>query len=264
MRCFTCGERIAEGERHCPTCGSVAGRRERGEVVSVRRCPRCEYRGEGIEYFRRPGHLALLVVAGLFTYGLGALVYWLARRTHRICPRCGLGWEHAGRRRMGSKGGEERGDSRDSLPGGDALPSDGGKRRILGVVTILVAAIVISVGLVEMELVAAAVGTVLGVGGSLSYWWGWRAREERREAVLARLQREVLHLAGRKGGSLTVTEVAADLELSLEAAERVLISMDDGFRVRSEITRDGLLLYEFPEIQHRVEEARGSGGSDEG
>jgi hypothetical protein len=61
----------------------------------------------------------------------------------------------------------------------------------------------------------------------------------------------VLRLATRKGGTLTVTEVAAELDLSMEAAENVLVGMDDGFRVRSEITPEGVLLYEFPEVQHR-------------
>jgi hypothetical protein len=28
--------------------------------------------------------------------------------------------------------------------------------------------------------------------------------------------------------------------------------MDDGFRVRSEVTDDGIVLYEFPEVQHRA------------
>jgi hypothetical protein len=48
-----------------------------------------------------------------------------------------------------------------------------------------------------------------------------------------------------------VTEVASDLNLSLPAAEKVLTSMEDGFRVRSEITKEGVLYYEFPEVLHR-------------
>ena len=63
----------------------------------------------------------------------------------------------------------------------------------------------------------------------------------------------MLRLAARRGGSLTVTEVASELSLSLPAAEKVLIELDDGFRVRSEITEDGILLYEFPEVRHRPE-----------
>ena len=41
------------------------------------------------------------------------------------------------------------------------------------------------------------------------------------------------------------------LDLSLEAAEKILIGMDDGFRVRSDVTDDGVIVYEFPEIRHR-------------
>lgn len=259
MRCSTCGETLEPGEDRCPTCGTAA--RSRGaELARVRRCPRCGYRGEGIRYFRRPGHMALLVVAGIFTYGLGALVYWLARRSHRVCPSCGLGWEHA-RSRVLSQGRDEQEAREAAPPSREALPSGGGKRRVLGVVTILISALVISVGIVEAEAAAVAVGAVVGAAGAGSFWWGWKAQQERRDAVLARLQRQVLLLASRKGGTLTVSEVAADLDLSLEAAERVLISMDDGFRVRSEITDEGLLLYEFPEIQHRARLQKGGGGS---
>ncbi|MGY8779771.1 MAG: hypothetical protein ACKVIN_16825, partial [Longimicrobiales bacterium] len=65
--------------------------------VGVCRCPRCSYQGEGLPYFRRAGHVGLLLGASLFTYGFGGLVYWLARRKHLVCPRCGLGWEKASR-----------------------------------------------------------------------------------------------------------------------------------------------------------------------
>jgi hypothetical protein len=50
-----------------------------------------------------------------------------------------------------------------------------------------------------------------------------------------------------------VTEVASDMSLSLPAAEKVLVAMDDGFRVRSEISKEGILYYEFPEVLHRAE-----------
>ena len=75
------------------------------------------------------------------------------------------------------------------------------------------------------------------------------------------VQRKILKLANAKGGRLTVTEVAADLNLSLPDAEKILISLDDGFRVRSEISNDGVLYYEFPEILHRDQLGSGSTGS---
>jgi hypothetical protein len=122
---------------------------------------------------------------------------------------------------------------------------------VLGVVLALLAVLVAATGLAEGELGLLAGGGVLGLAGSGVVLWGWRALQERRQALRQRLERRVLQLATRKGGSLTVTEVASDLDLSLTAAEGVLIGMDDGFRVRSDITREGVLVYEFPEVQHR-------------
>ena len=76
----------------------------------------------------------------------------------------------------------------------------------------------------------------------------------------ARLQRSVLLLATEKGGTLTVTEVAASLNLSLSAAESVLEGMDDGLRVRSEVTNQGIIVYEFPEVRHHPRLDSGSAG----
>jgi hypothetical protein len=75
---------------------------------------------------------------------------------------------------------------------------------------------------------------------------------------MQRIQRKILRLATAKGGTLTVTEVAAELNLGLPAADKILTSMDDGFRVRSEISNTGVLYYEFPEILHRKELGSGS------
>jgi hypothetical protein len=85
------------------------------------------------------------------------------------------------------------------------------------------------------------------------FYWGWSGLQERRKAIMHRIQRKILRLAAAKGGTLTVTEVAADLNLGLPAAEKILTSMDDGFRVRSEISDAGVIYYEFPEILHRKE-----------
>ena len=75
-----------------------------------------------------------------------------------------------------------------------------------------------------------------------------------------RLQRRVLLHATEQGGTLTVTEVAASLDVSLAAAEGVLDSMDDGLRVRSEVTNEGIIVYEFPELRHRPNLESGSAG----
>ena len=77
---------------------------------------------------------------------------------------------------------------------------------------------------------------------------------------MTRLQGRVLLLATEKSGTLTVTEVAASLDLSLSAAEGVLDAMDDGLRVRSDITDQGIIVYEFPELRHHPRLESGSAG----
>ncbi len=260
MHCSTCGESLEAGVARCPTCGTVIA----PTVISlpgVRRCLRCGYQGQGISYFSRPGHVGLLVGVSLFTYGIGGLVYWLARRRHRVCPNCGLGWEQATQPLPGATA-----DGKTfALPSSDApdpiLPSGGVKRRVFGIGLILFATLMILMGIVEFEMVSIVVGSVMGAGGTGMFYWGRQALEARRQAVLTGLQRRVLRLATKKGGTLTVTEVAADLNLSIPSAEKVLLQMEDGFRVRSDITREGILLFEFPEVMHRPRLEPGSSSS---
>jgi predicted RNA-binding Zn-ribbon protein involved in translation (DUF1610 family) len=253
MRCSTCGENLEPGTIQCPTCGTAT---PVGMVLTrpagVRRCPRCSYQGEGIPYFRRAGHVGLLVGVSLITYGFGGLIYWLARRKHLICPRCGLSWEHASRalaltapepeRRAGETGVAD-----------EPLPRSGIGRRVVGTIMVLGATALVLAGIFTETAPALAVGGVIGAVGSLSFYWGWTGQQERRKAIMQGLQRRILRLATAKEGTLTVTEVAAELNLSLPAAEKILTSMDDGFRVRSEISREGVLYYEFPEVLHRKE-----------
>jgi hypothetical protein len=218
--------------------------------AGMRRCPRCSYQGEGMPYFRRTGHIGLLIGASLFTYGFGGLVYWLARRKHLVCPRCGLGWENASRA-LAVTGPEPERRLIEAEPD-EALPSAGVKRRVLGTAMVLMASLLVLVGFVEWEMAAVAVGSVLGGGGSLTFYWGWQGLQTRRNAIMQGLQRKILKLATVRGGTLTVTEVASDLNLALPAAEKILETMDDGFRVRSDISENGVLFYEFPEIIHRA------------
>lgn len=252
MRCSTCGEPLQPGAVRCPTCGTstpvgMAIMRPAG----VRRCPRCSYQGEGISYFRRGGHIALLAAISIFSYGFGGLIYWLARRKHLICPRCGLGWEHASRV-LALTGDEPEQRAVQEQPD-ERLPRSGIKRRLLGAALVVGGTLSMLAGILEAEAAAIAVGSILGGGGSLTFYWGWHQLQERRKAIMERLQRKVLRLASAKGGTLTVTEVAADINIGLPAAEKILTSMDDGFRVRSEISDQGVIYYEFPEILHRKE-----------
>jgi predicted RNA-binding Zn-ribbon protein involved in translation (DUF1610 family) len=258
MRCSTCGENLEPGTIQCPTCGtSTPVGMALTRPAGVRRCPRCSYQGEGIPYFRRTGHIGLLVGLSLLTYGFGGLVYWLARRKHLICPRCGLGWEHASRA-LALTGIESERRAAENRASEEPLPSGGVKRRVLGTVLVLGATALILAGIFSASAPPLAIGGVVGALGSLSFYWGWSGQQERRKAIMQALQRSVLRLATVRQGTLTVTEVAAELNLSIPAAEKILTSMDDGFRVRSEISNEGILYYEFPEVLHRKELGSGS------
>jgi hypothetical protein len=135
--------------------------------------------------------------------------------------------------------------------GDDPLPRGGLVRRVFGVGLVILATILIVAGIAEYEAGVIAAGSVMGAVGTGGFWWGLKGLNDRRKALMHRLQQKVLRLATHRGGTLTVTEVAADLNLSLPAAEKVLASMDDGFRVRCEISKEGVLFYEFPEVLHR-------------
>ena len=103
LRCTTCGAALENPARPCTTCGAEnpAGR----PLTWVKTCPRCRHQGYGDHYFSKPQHIALLVVLGLATSGIGALIYWLMRFQHRLCPRCGLNWRHASYRAISSPDG---------------------------------------------------------------------------------------------------------------------------------------------------------------
>jgi hypothetical protein len=95
-------------------------------------------------------------------------------------------------------------------------------RRVLGIATVVFAALMVTIGIAEFEPELLMLGGVAGALGTATTWWGLQARETRRRAIVARLQQRVLLFATEKGGTLTVTEVAASLNLSLSAAEDVL------------------------------------------
>ena len=238
--------------------GAMEPMRSSDQRSSVRICPACGYKGEGVRYFQRSAHAVLLAGATLFTYGIGGLIYWGIKRHSRICPACGSGWERAapwpggGAVPVASEesvppGGRAGGQGRSAAGDGD-LPRGGVIRRFIGVTLMLLAVFLVGVGIVEGDIGAFLTSGLLGLGGAASFAWGWRSLQRRREGLLHVMQRRALQVARRRGGRLTATELASELDLSLAGAERVLLSMDDGFRVRSDVTDEGLLIFEFPEI----------------
>lgn len=266
MRCSTCGETIFDGEGRCPTCGAAVARRRRASVSrqNLRQCPRCGHRGDPVPYFQKPGHLGLLVGLSIFTYGIGGLIYYASRRAYRVCPGCGFGWEHS-RKPDGEN--EWRTPApvaarrRSPAPPPDGpLPPSGIGRRVFGGALAVVATVMITAGLASGVYAPVVAGSLCGMGGSGLFLWGWKALQERRQSVIQTLNRKVLLLATERDGILTVTDVAAALNLTLPAAEKIMIGMDDGFRVRSEISKEGVLYYEFPEVMHQKKLRAGDEG----
>ena len=192
-----------------------------------------------------------LIGATLFTMpmvlGAGGLVYFWARHDHRICPRCGQGWGKDGVlavdrpvETVATAGSRYR-----SMPAGFR---GAGVKRPWSIMLLTIGAILLTVGAFELEAVAAVFGLLSTAGGVALHVQANAEREERRAALLASLQMPVLQLAAERGGRLTVTEVATALRWPLRRAEKVLHSLDDGWRVESDVTDDGLIVYEFREI----------------
>ena len=251
MYCSTCGARLVEGRSRCDTCGASVPREtipvERGwnPPMLVATCPRCGYRGEGVSYFSRGGHVAgavglTLVTAGMM--GFGGLLYYLLRREHVICPRCGRGWGKGGEVAL-LPGMQPAGTS--AMP---ALPSNGSGKQTIAVLLFLFAALMVVIGFAAGEIVPAVIGSVAASAGIAMHRSASIARSRRREALISALQLPVLKLAGRKRGHLTVTEVATELGWTMKRAEKVLQSLDDGLRVTSDVTDEGVIVYQFPEL----------------
>ena len=65
------------------------------------------------------------------------------------------------------------------------------------------------------------------------------------------LQDRIIHLALRKGGLLTVTDVVAETGLSFKKAEKALNEMVDFSRVSMRVSDSGIVVYEFVEISNK-------------
>jgi hypothetical protein len=62
------------------------------------------------------------------------------------------------------------------------------------------------------------------------------------------LQSKVFRLAARQGGRVTVSDVVIETEMSVGEAEDFMDHMVDGTHVRMEVTDEGQVFYEFPEL----------------
>lgn len=250
MYCSTCGARVPTGRRVCDTCGTAQLPAVRPfatipgsplpAVASVQSCPRCGYEGLAVSYFSRGSRLAALVGVTMLTAGVmgaGGLIYYLMRKDHLVCARCGHHWTSLGARALA------RVDEDPAL----AL-SRGSAKKPWAVLLFVMAVLLMVPGIVEFEMIPLLFGMAAAGGGFALLRSANREREERRAALVAALQGPVLRLAAEQGGSLTVTEVAARLGWTMPRAEKVLRSLDDGLRVDSEVTDEGIIVYHFLEL----------------
>ena len=268
MYCSTCGSRVAEGRATCQVCGAAAARaavpapyqqqQPAYGGAAMHLCPRCGYRGMSAGYFSRGGHVAALVGITMMTMpimGAGGLGFYLLRHNHRVCPRCGMHWGPHGMRAMSLvPGGATQMNASDPAIN---VPASG--RRGWAIMLMIMAGIFLTIAISAGEFVPLMFGLLAGGGGAALLKSERTERERRREAILESLQLPVLQLAGRKAGRLTVTDVATEMGWPMVRAEKVLNSLDDGLRVMSDITDDGVIVYDFVEIRAAHLDRGGSG-----
>lgn len=67
---------------------------------------------------------------------------------------------------------------------------------------------------------------------------------------------KVFRLAARRQGRLTLSDIVIESGLGLKEAERFMDSLVDGPQVQIEVDAKGLINYEFPEIQFRLDDLK--------
>lgn len=123
-------------------------------------------------------------------------------------------------------------------------------------IALLVFAAFLLIGFVQDPDVAGALIVALpAIGGGLLYRAGMKDAERARRAAIGQMQLPVLELA-KEDGRLTVTEVASRLRWTVPQAKAVLDSLDDGFRVWSTPSDEGVMVYEFREVIHDPDRPR--------
>jgi hypothetical protein len=134
------------------------------------------------------------------------------------------------------------------VPADIAGMSEGGAKRVFGWILMVLGAMLMIPGIIEGEPAAMAFALLFAGGGFMLRKSANEDRLRRRDAILQSLQRPVLQLAAKRHGTLTVTEVAAEFGWSLPRAEKVLQSLEDGYRVMGDVTSDGVIVYNFLEL----------------
>ncbi len=108
-------------------------------------------------------------------------------------------------------------------------------------------------GLLPLALLALA---VYGIARAVSAAGG-RRRPSRDARGPERMEVKVFRLAARRGGRLTLSDLVLETGLGMKQAEALMDRLADGLHVRLEVSPEGAIVYEFPEILGR---AVGGGG----
>ncbi|WP_156104597.1 hypothetical protein [Spirochaeta lutea] len=90
---------------------------------------------------------------------------------------------------------------------------------------------------------------LLAAGGiGLALYIRRRRRKDAPRLTQGDLQARIFRVAREHRGRLTVSQAAADLGMSPGDAEALLLSVSDGLRVKTEVSDQGLLYFEFTEL----------------
>ena len=254
MNCSMCGARVPEGRSSCVQCGAPVGRAPGATLAAApsyamttdapRVCPRCGNAGVSISYFANGFHILALLALTLFSGGVLGVAYVFFRAGYRICPTCSQTWGKGGYMAPALAPGSASA----ALATEEVVGADGVGKRSGAYAMWVFAAFMIMGGIAGGEVVPIMMALMAAAGGFLLFRSASEDRRLRREALIQKLQLPVLQLAGEMGGQLTVTQVAGKLGWSLPRAEKVLQSLEDGYRVMGDVTDQGVIVYNFLEL----------------
>jgi hypothetical protein len=211
-RCPTCGTQVPPGAARCPGCGRVFG--------EDNRCPHCH------------------AIAAVRPDGDGY-----------VCVACG---KPRTRKPLTTVLGEEPGRAslvpRPVSMRGRALRTAGTASVAAAIAGAALATVVLGTGVVGIA-TAAAVGAVFVLLGLRFFRRASGVDEEARALDQKTAAAKVHGAAARLGGDVTAAQVAEQLGVSVEEADRALTAMADGTKVTVEVDTDtGTVHYVFAEI----------------
>lgn len=102
-------------------------------------------------------------------------------------------------------------------------------------------------------------------GASLIYSYyeeNKKLKDSKENLTIKTLEAEVLKLAEKKGGKLTVVEVMSDLAVSNDIAKELLDSITVQSLADVELTESGVIVYSFYDIKHLMDKKNTKGVLD--